>query len=523
MPSNPVRRSPIQLAAIARWLGAAALIRVEVFALAALDLPPVWRGRVFGLLVARTFLLLLEWATPPVSTSPRMADRVVLPAMHLAALALAVLAAIQFGPDTTVALALLLVAGLFWLVMTTPLSRWRATPQTSLAFIAAAAGVGVAATGATPVVKQLWTGIEDVPAAGSLGAWTLHTSYLLLHLLEPTATMQESSLSIGARGFEVTVAPSCAGVSGMALVAIFLAAYFAIFRQSLRFPRAFLLLPLGLAIIWTFNVIRITTLVLIGAHGWPDVAVNGFHSRAGWLAFNGVAIGLAALGRTSPFLITETAETAEPAEAANPTAPFLMPLLGVLATSLLTEAMSSGFDRLYGLRVLVVAAIAWRYRDTYAGLRWRLSGAAVVGGAVVFVLWVALARLGAPVPDKIGPGLALLPRHLAVLWMVFRILGSVLVAPFSEELSFRAWLPRRLQRRYFEDVPLGAFTTMSVLVSSVAFGALHGMWLAGTFAGLIYAWVLSHRKSIGDAVAAHALTNGMLCVYALASGDWSLL
>ena len=38
-------------------------------------------------------------------------------------------------------------------------------------------------------------------------------------------------------------------------------------------------------------------LIAIGALGHPSVAVGGFHSQAGWIAFNAVGLGLVAGSR----------------------------------------------------------------------------------------------------------------------------------------------------------------------------------------------------------------------------------
>jgi CAAX prenyl protease-like protein len=67
------------------------------------------------------------------------------------------------------------------------------------------------------------------------------------------------------------------------------------------------------------------------------------------------------------------------------------------------------------------------------------------------------------------------------------------------------------------------FTWGSFLISSALFGAFHGgMWLAGTLAGMSFALALYSRRSLGDAVQAHAITNGLIAVYAFATGQWSV-
>jgi CAAX prenyl protease-like protein len=102
------------------------------------------------------------------------------------------------------------------------------------------------------------------------------------------------------------------------------------------------------------------------------------------------------------------------------------------------------------------------------------------------------------------------------------MVGSVVTVPLAEELAFRGYLTRRLIAADFEDVPLGRFTWLSLLVSLALFGALHGRWLAGTLAGMLYAIALYRRGELADAVVAHATTNGLLTAYVLATGSWVL-
>jgi CAAX prenyl protease-like protein len=109
-----------------------------------------------------------------------------------------------------------------------------------------------------------------------------------------------------------------------------------------------------------------------------------------------------------------------------------------------------------------------------------------------------------------------------VVWLVFRVVGSVVTVPLAEELAFRGYLPRRLQAADFEAVPLGRFTGLSFLASSVLFGLLHGRWLAGTLAGMFYALALYRRRDLAEPVLAHAVTNALIAAHVLATGNWSL-
>jgi CAAX prenyl protease-like protein len=115
-----------------------------------------------------------------------------------------------------------------------------------------------------------------------------------------------------------------------------------------------------------------------------------------------------------------------------------------------------------------------------------------------------------------------LSRGAAWLWVSFRVIGSIITVPLAEELAFRGYLIRKLVSPAFETVRVGQFTWLSFVVSSVAFGLLHGRWLAGTLAGMAYAAALYRRGEIGEAVYAHMTTNALIAAYVLWFGHWSL-
>jgi CAAX prenyl protease-like protein len=101
--------------------------------------------------------------------------------------------------------------------------------------------------------------------------------------------------------------------------------------------------------------------------------------------------------------------------------------------------------------------------------------------------------------------------------------AAMITVPIAEELAFRGFLIRRLMSADFESRTLREFTYISILISSVAFGLMHGdRWIAGTVAGALYAAALVRRGRIGDAVVAHATTNALLAAWVLYSGRWGL-
>ena len=403
--------------------------------------------------------------------------------------------------------------------------------------------------------------------AGRLGAfmetfWTISgdsTVRLVQVLLAPLAggeVVRPKPFEIGTERFQVFIGPQCSGYQGIGLITVLLSGYLWWFRRIHRFPQSWLLIPVGIVLIWLANAIRITALLLVGIWISPEIAVDGFHSQAGWIAFLVVGLGIIWVVQQIPIftvgLAAETlsdregVETAaatrsnarhDPADAVDgqvaqavygPSAvACLLPFLVLTGVTILTAAFTSGFDLLYPLRVMTVGAVLWGLRKDFgrpASLAALVSPGAIGIGVGVFLIWMALApgdeaatpeRFAAMDPTALG-------EPWTMLWLLFRVVGSTITVPIAEELAFRAFLIRRCIKDDVERVPVGMFTWLSFLVSSLAFGALHGQaWIAGTVAGMAFAAALYQRRRIADAVAAHATTNALLSGYVIATGSWT--
>jgi len=307
-------------------------------------------------------------------------------------------------------------------------------------------------------------------------------------------------------------------------------------------------------------VVRITALILVGIWISPAIAVDGFHSAAGWIAFLTVGLGIIWAASRSGFFTTPeglvvagggTAGPTPPAPAATaiagddpvatsvPSTACLLPFLALTGTMMLTKAFTSGFDVFYPIRVLVVAGVLWYFRRDLRRQACGVSPLAVGIGVVTFALWMLLtndataAALGLTAgagplpaghlpadPRQLDP--LLLGQPWTTLWLLFRVIGSTITVPIAEELFFRGFVNRRCISADTDAVPVGQFSWFSFLVSSVAFGIMHGeAWLAGIVAGMLFAVALYHRRRLFDAVVAHATTNALLSGYVIATGSWS--
>ncbi len=449
-------------------------------------------------------------------------------ALQLAAFAgFARLSAVVFRPDSAgnwgawlfaawVAAGLLVLV--FWAAALAPTWAWLSALRHALAPMLIAVAIGVAGLGAGRLTVELWQ---------PLSRGTLEVVRSLLGATTSDMVYRPEEFRVGTSLFSVSIAPACSGYEGIGLIWVFLGLHLWLDRENLRFPHVLLLLPLGTAVVWFANAARIAALVLIGSWISRDVALGGFHSQAGWLVFVGIALGTVVLTSRCRFFASAHAADHGPLEpsGSNPVAPYLVPFLAILATAMVTGAFSPsrGGGWFYPLRVLVAASVLWWFRKAYRGMSWSCSWHAAGIGAVAAAVWVVSAFLrGEPGVSAAWPEqIAELPIPLAAAWFFVRAVGYVVTAPIAEELAFRGYLTRRLIAEDFEAVPLGQFSWASFLVSSVAFGLLHGQnLLGGCLTGMLFALALYRRGKIGDAVLAHATTNGLLAGYAAMTGSW---
>ena len=195
----------------------------------------------------------------------------------------------------------------------------------------------------------------------------------------------------------------------------------------------------------------------------------------------------------------------------------LQPLLeGVLDTRWVAVAR--------GLAVAALLAFFWR---AYAELReappvpathWLL---ALVAGAVVFGAWITFdsgwAAMG-------GEGKGFVPLRadgsLDVPMAVLRLAGLALVVPVMEELFWRSFLMRWIDRREFLSADPRRASLMAFGVSCALFAVEHSLWFAGLIAGAAYAGLYMLSRNLWVPILSHATTNALLGFWILATGNW---
>lgn len=350
------------------------------------------------------------------------------------------------------------------------------------------------------------------------------TFFIVAAILKPVLSnlvADPATATIGTQGFNVEIAPQCSGLEGIGLFLAFGTAWLVLFRKEFRFPHVLLTIPLGVAVIFLFNSLRIAVLILIGNAGAPGIALGGFHSQSGWILFLTIALAFPLLVHRVPWLTRVQLVRAHESNPFSPVEPYLWPFLSILSAGMLSAALTSKFEWLYPMRFAAALIALWCFRHIYAGWNWKIGWRAPLAGIAVYTLWVGASRAlhvsGAAMPGALA-GASPVAR---TIWIGFRVLAASSTVPLAEELAFRGYLLRRLMSPHFESVPFTRLTWQSLVASSLAFGLLHGrLWPVGILAGLIFALVQRSKGSIGDAVAAHAVANALLAVTVLGFGQW---
>jgi CAAX prenyl protease-like protein len=456
--------------------------------------------------------------------------------------------------------ALLLVGIALLALACVPLETWVGTLRRTKRLWLYAALAGAIAWCLRFPMQSLWDTSSSAPGR-LLQVLTFHSVEVMLGLFLPNIYVDPDSFVIGTPRFSIFVAEACSGLEGLGLVLAFTTIWLWYFRKESRFPQALLLVPCALVCVWVLNVLRISALVLIGDAGYSEIAMVGFHSQAGWIAFTSVGFAFSMAtrkltwvrkipgyvaaseappsGKTIPGpLLSGVVPSATGAVAANPTliepeidesgespaiGAYLVPFLAILAASLISKAASGHFEWLYPLRFLAAAIAIWHYMPELKKISWRFGWLAPVTGAVVFVVWLIPSFWAhSAESSQLGEALAALPPTARWSWIAFRVAAAVITVPIAEELAFRGYLARRVVNREFDTVSFSALTTLSIGLCSVAFGLMHGrQWIVGTLAGLAYAGVMKREGRLSDAIVAHATSNFLLAIWVLSRSDWS--
>jgi uncharacterized protein len=179
---------------------------------------------------------------------------------------------------------------------------------------------------------------------------------------------------------------------------------------------------------------------------------------------------------------------------------------------------------IYALKTVIGAWLLWLLRPYIKEMKWSFSWEAVAVGVFVFIAWVGLdpyypllmQRTGSFNPPRTyGAG-----SIQAAIFIAIRLIGSSLVGPPIEEVFYRSFIYRYCIKSDFLSIPLGRLDWRAFLISGVIFGIGHYEWLPGILCAFAYQGLVCRKNRLGDAIAAHVITNFLLALWIIASHNY---
>jgi CAAX prenyl protease-like protein len=169
------------------------------------------------------------------------------------------------------------------------------------------------------------------------------------------------------------------------------------------------------------------------------------------------------------------------------------------------------------------ALLLWFWRE----YELRAAGRAFFAVAVavlVFALWISPQEFLGFAPRLVGFNPEIFSGQPAAYWatIVFRFLRLVVVVPLVEEMFWRGFLLRYFANEKFHAVPIGTFSWLSFAVVTIGFGFAHARedWIAALLAGALFNCVAYRTKSLAWCVLSHAITNLLLGLWIMKTGQW---
>jgi len=197
----------------------------------------------------------------------------------------------------------------------------------------------------------------------------------------------------------------------------------------------------------------------------------------------------------------------------------------------------SDYPLIYTIKiVLTLVAIAYVWPG-YRQFAWRLGPLAIGIGVVGTAAWIGLAMLQRVIAARWGWDFGLGKRSAfnplaemrdhpawAYTFLAIRFVGLAVVVPVIEEFFLRGFVMRFVIAPDWWKVPFGAATRLAIVVGTAVPVLMHPQEaLAAAVWFSAITWLMLRTRNIWDCVAAHAVTNLLLGVFVVASGNWWLM
>ena len=214
----------------------------------------------------------------------------------------------------------------------------------------------------------------------------------------------------------------------------------------------------------------------------------------------------------------------------NPTVSYVAPFVVFIAMMAIEKAFGLPPAWAYSLRVLATTATLLAFSRGQLSVRPSSPLLSVLLGAAVFALWIGPDVIFGPAYRHFwlfqnsitGTAASSIPLAMrgSTWFLALRTLSCALLVPPVEELFWRGWLMRWLIDSNFCKIPPGAYRASAFWMVALLFASEHGpYWEVGLVTGILYNWWMVRTRNIADCIVAHAVTNGLLSLYILQTGQ----
>lgn len=153
-------------------------------------------------------------------------------------------------------------------------------------------------------------------------------------------------------------------------------------------------------------------------------------------------------------------------------------------------------------------------------------------GAVGVVIWIALATLQHKLGWVIGAG-ERASFNPQVYWsdepakaygfLLVRFVGLAMIVPVVEEFFLRGWLMRFVTTPKWWELRIGEFDLRGAAAATIVPMLMHPNEAIAAWVWFsMITWLLMRTRNIWDCVVAHGVTNLLLGLYVVKTGEWWL-
>ena len=208
---------------------------------------------------------------------------------------------------------------------------------------------------------------------------------------------------------------------------------------------------------------------------------------------------------------------------------YVLPIAAFLILTQIGVWWPALFPASYVAKAFLAAALLLVLWKNYTKIRWDYWWLGAMMGVLGVVQWVGMEKLLLQVaPHYPHPQVAPYNPIEAIqspgwrwAFIAVRLGSAALLVPVMEELFWRDFAWRSIiAPADFKLAQVGEVDWKAILIVSLIFCSVHVQWITAFVWGLMIAGLLVVTRSLGACIIMHGVTNFLLGLYVLRTGDW---